>query len=222
MDRLTTVPPHILSSVCVCRMEGLSWTIPAPWLFTRAVYCGPTSPSSACYPLAPVAMTTLKGCPARPLAWGPKSAALSAAPQTPKGSTPCWTTCWLRTCTSVSTPCWAPWCPWMRAAHGPWTSFRGTPRSTWRGTGPSWRGCAWCWRRSARPLKGPRTGWVKEPGRWSRDGCEEISSWLPWFFPPLVFTKTTHKRQMLSHLYWTGRQGVPLEVGLHSVSINPR
>lgn len=186
MDRLIVC---IVSSLRVCRMEGLSSTTPAPWLSTRADCCGPTSPSSACCPSAPVAMTTLKGRLVHPLASGPKSAASSAAPQTPKGSTLCWTICWLRTCTFASTRCWAPWCPWTRAALGPWSSCRETPRSTWRETGPSWHGCVWCSAQSARPLKGRRTGWGKEPGRWGRGGREKLFKKIALMIF-LVFAKT--------------------------------
>lgn len=161
-------------SMCLCRMEELSWTTPVPWLFTRAVCCGPTSPSSVCCPSAQVAMTTSRGHPPPPPAWEPKSATWSAALQTPKGSTPYWTTCWLQMCTFVSTPCWVLWCPWMRADRRPWISCIETPRTTWRETDPNWPGSVWCSGQSAQLLAELRTGWVRGPGRWSRDGCEWV------------------------------------------------
>lgn len=162
-------PEHLS---CLCRMEELSWTIPAPWLSMRADYCGPTNPSSVCCPLAPVAMTTPGEDLPPPPAWGPKSATWSAVLQTRKECTPSWMNCWLQTCTSASTPCWVRWCPWTRVGHGPWTSCRETPRTTWTETGPNWPGSVWCSGQSAQPLAELRTGWVRGPGRWSRDGCE--------------------------------------------------
>lgn len=165
---------YLDSYLCVCRMEGLSWTIPVLWLFMRAVSCGPTSPSSVCCPLAPVAMTTQRGHLPHPPAWEPKSATWSAVLPTLKGSTPFWTICWLRTFTSASTPCWALWCPWTRAGRGPWTSCRETPRTTWRETGPSWPGSVWCLAPSGQLWAELRTGWASGPGRWSRDGCEFV------------------------------------------------
>lgn len=164
-------------SVCLWRMEGLSWTTPVPWLSMRAVSCGPTSPSSVCCPSAPVATTTPRGHLPHPPAGEPKSATWSAVPRTPKGCTRCWTICWLRTCTSASTPCWVPWCPWTRAGHRPWTSCRETPRIIWRETGPNWPGCVWCWRQSVRLWNELRTGWVRGPGRWSSGGCEKHRLW---------------------------------------------
>lgn len=155
-------------------MEGFFSTIPVPWPFMRAVYCGPISPSSACSPLVPVAMTTPRGHLLHPPAWEQKSATWSAALLTQKGSIRFWMICWLRTCTSASTPCWAPWCPWTRAGRGPWISCRKTPRSTWRGTGPNWPGSAWCSGQSAQLLAELRTGWVRGSGRWSKDGCEVV------------------------------------------------
>lgn len=155
-------------------MVVFSSTIPVPWQFMRAVCCGPISPSSACSPSVPVAMTTLRGHLPHPPAWGLKSATWSAALLTQKGSIRFWMTCWLQTCTSASTPCWAPWCPWTRAGRRPWISCRKTPRTTWRGTGPNWLGSAWCSGQSAQLLAELRTGWVRGSGRWSKDGCEVL------------------------------------------------
>lgn len=162
-------------------MEGFSSTIPVPWLFMRAVYCGPISPFSACSPSVPVAMITLRGHLPHPPAWGLKSATWSAALPTQKGSTHFWMTCWLQTCTSASTPCWAPWCPWTRAGRRPWISCRKTPRATWRETGPNWLGSAWCSGQSAQLLAELRTGWVRGSGRWSNDGCEVVHDDAPIF-----------------------------------------
>lgn len=155
------------------RMEGSFWTTPVPWPSTRAVCCGPSSPSSACSPSARAATTTLRNLPPRRPASGPKSATSSAAPPTPKASTHSWTTCWPQTCTSASTRGWAPWSPWTRVGLRLWTSCRKTLRTTWRETGPKLPGCVWCWGQSAQPSAERRTGWVRRPGKWSRHGCEE-------------------------------------------------
>lgn len=150
---------------CCFRTEVSFWTILVPWPSTRAVSCGPTSPSSVYCPSAPDAMITQRGPLPRPPAWGPKSATSSAAPLTPRGSTRFWTICWLQTCTSASTRCWVPWFRWTRVGHRLWTSCRETPRTTWRETGPNLPGSVWCLGQSAQLLAELRTGWVRGPGK---------------------------------------------------------